>query len=87
MCRRRKKEPGLLTALDELMVDATAGDPLSGLLWTHKSLRKIQRALRAKGYHLSQTTISRLLRGRNYSMRVNGKRIAVGWHSRRASHR
>ncbi len=58
------------------MFDATAGDPLSGLLWTHKSLRKIQRALRAKGYPLSQTTISRLLRERKYSMRVNCKRLA-----------
>ncbi len=58
------------------MVDATAGDPLSGLLWTHKSLRKIQHALRTRGYRLSPTTISRLLRERNYSMRVNAKRLA-----------
>ena len=58
------------------MADATAGDPISGLLWSHKSLRKIERALRATGYEVSRATISRLLRLRKYSLRVNCKRIA-----------
>jgi len=65
-----------MTALDHLMKDATAGDPISGLLWTHKSLRQIRRALRREGYTLSLTTISRLLRQRSYSLRVNRKRVA-----------
>jgi len=66
----------VLKVLDELMADATAGDPISGLKWTHKSLSKIQRTLRAKGYRMSRTTISRLLRQQDYSLRVNCKRVA-----------
>ncbi len=58
------------------MVDESAGDPISGLKWTHKSLRKIQQALADEGFTISLPTISRLLRERDYSLRVNHKRIA-----------
>jgi hypothetical protein len=61
--------------LDTVVQDATAGDPISGLKWTHKSLRKISRALRVR-YPLSAPTISRLLRLGRYSLRVNRKRLA-----------
>lgn len=55
------------------MRDETAGDPMTGLLWTHKSLAKIRDALQAAGYCVSVPTIGRLLRSRNYSLRVNYK--------------
>jgi hypothetical protein len=60
--------------LEALMVEETAGDPISGLKWTHKSLRKIQQAL-ARAYPISLPTISRLLQARDYSLRVNHKRL------------
>jgi hypothetical protein len=66
----------LLKALDEVMVEDTAGDPISGLKWTHKSLRKIQTALDDQGYEISPPTISRLLQAGDYSLQVNYKRIA-----------
>ena len=65
-----------MKALDEVMVEETAGDPISGLKWTHKSLGKIQTALDSEGYPLSPPTISRLLQDRDYSLQVNHKRIA-----------
>lgn len=55
------------------MADETAGDPLTGLKWTHKSLCHIQRALAGQGFCLSPPTISRLLLGCDYSLRVNHK--------------
>jgi len=58
------------------MVEDTAGDPISGLKWTHKSLRKIQGSLAKEGYPISPPTVSRLLQGRDYSLQVNHKRIA-----------
>lgn len=58
------------------MVEDTAGDPISGLKWTHKSLRKIQTALGKESSPLSPPTISRLLQGRDYSLQVNHKRVA-----------
>ena len=65
-----------MKALDEVMVEDTAGDPISGLKWTHKSLRKIQTAVDGGGYAISPPTISRLLQARDYSLQVNHKRIA-----------
>ena len=58
------------------MKDDTAGDPISGLKWTHKSLRKIKTVLDKKGYPLSSPTISRLLQEQDYSLQVNHKSIA-----------
>jgi hypothetical protein len=66
----------LLKALEKMMVEETAGDPSSGLKWTHKSLRKIQTALAKEGYSISSPTVSRLLQERDYSLQVNHKRIA-----------
>ena len=65
-----------MKALDQMMVENTAGDPISGLKWTHKSLRKIQTALDKEGYSISPPTISRLLQESDYSLQVNRKRIS-----------
>jgi hypothetical protein len=58
------------------MVDTTAGDPMSGLRWTHRSSRKIAAELRHQGYDLGATTVRRLLRQDGYALRVNRKRLA-----------
>lgn len=55
------------------MEDATAGDPITGLKWSHKSLRKIRKKL-PRHYRVSPTTLSRLLQKRSYSLRANCKR-------------
>lgn len=65
-----------MKVLDEVLIEDTAGDPISGLKWTHKSLRKIQTSLEKEGYLLSPPTISRLLQERDYSLRANHKRLA-----------
>jgi Rhodopirellula transposase DDE domain/Winged helix-turn helix len=62
--------------LEDLLRDDTAGDPISGLKWTHRSLRKIQDALRRRGIKLSPPTIARLLRRLGFSLRTNRKRLA-----------
>jgi Rhodopirellula transposase DDE domain len=62
--------------VEELLRDATAGDPISGLKWTHRSLRKIQKALRRRGIRLTPPTIARLLRQLHFSLRTNRKRLA-----------
>jgi len=62
--------------LEELLQDATAGDPVSGLKWTHRSLRKIQKALRRRKLKLTPPTIARLLQRLHFSLRTNRKRLA-----------
>jgi hypothetical protein len=67
---RRKKSPGVLNALDDLLEDTVAGDPVSGLKWTHRSLRKLRKALRRRRIRLALGTIARLLRDRGFSLRT-----------------
>lgn len=62
--------------MGELLQDATAGDPISGLKWAHRSLRKLCRALRRRGLRLSPPTLARLLRRLGFSLRTNRKRLA-----------
>jgi hypothetical protein len=57
------------------MRDATAGDPISGLKWSRKSLRKISRVLRRRCCRISAPTVSRLLKKDGYTLRVNSKRL------------
>src|SRR5205823_154025 len=80
---RGDQAPGVLTALDELLKDATAGDPITGLKWTHRSLRKLCKALRRQGIKLSPHTVARLLRGNRFSLRTCRKQRAGLRHADR----
>ncbi len=65
-----------MNVLQELLEDATAGDPISGIKWTNRSLRKLQKALRWRRIPLARGTLARLLRQQHYSLRTNRKRLA-----------
>jgi DDE family transposase len=66
----------VLTALEDLLQDATAGDPISGLKWSRKTLEKLSSQLRTEGVIIGRSTIARLLRERDYSLKSNRKSIA-----------
>jgi Rhodopirellula transposase DDE domain len=66
----------VLRALEQLLQDATAGDPITGLKWTHRSLRKLCRALRRQGWKVSPPTVARWLRQRGFSLRTCRKQKA-----------
>jgi hypothetical protein len=66
----------LVDALQQVVQDATAGDPISGLRWMHKATRNVAAELRRRGFQVSHATIARLLRLLEYSLRTNRKRLA-----------
>jgi hypothetical protein len=72
-----------MRALQELVRDDTAGDPISGMHWTHRSLRKICKALKRHGVTLAPHTVARLLRQLGYSLRTCRKLKAGLHHSDR----
>ena len=49
---------------------------MGGLRWTHKTTRKLAAELRRRGVTISYTTVARLLREQDYSLRTNRKRLA-----------
>lgn len=56
----------------------TAGDPMGGLKWTHRTTAKIAAELRSGGIDVSTGTVARLLKGMGYSLRVNHKKVSNG---------
>ncbi len=56
----------------------TAGDPMSGLLWTRKTTEKISAELGEIGIAVSPTTVGQLLKKLNYSLKCNSKKVSNG---------
>jgi hypothetical protein len=65
----------VIEAIRALLKHETAGDPVTGLKWTRRSLDKIARELRTLGLGVSPTTVARLLREMDYSLRANRKKL------------
>jgi hypothetical protein len=63
----------LVDAIDRLVEPTERGDPQSPLRWTCKSLNNLQRELRAQGYSVGRTKISKILRSMGYSLQGNRK--------------
>ena len=63
-----------MKVLDELLADATAGDPITGIKWTRKTVRGLSRALKRRKIKVGRTTVGRVLRERDYALRSNRKR-------------
>jgi hypothetical protein len=60
--------------------DETAGDPMSEQKWQRSSLRHLMDEMERLGYWISHTTIARLLKGMDYSLKVNAKRLSGSDH-------
>lgn len=66
-------QPGIVEALEKIVNPHTSGDPMNPLLWTSKSLRKIQSELKAQNYHIGYVTIGEILKSKGYSLQGNKK--------------
>ena len=65
------------------MAHETAGDPVSGLKWTHRTTDKLADELRGLGIDVCPQTVARLLKAMGYSLRVNHKKLAGASHPNR----
>jgi hypothetical protein len=68
----------VIEAIAALLEHDTAGDPITGIKWSRRTIVKIADALRQK-YRilLSSNTVARLLRQMHYSLRLNQKKLAA----------
>jgi hypothetical protein len=65
--------PHLFEDLEQIISPYTRGDPMNPLRWCSKSLRKIAKAMQAKGYKISHSSIEKYLQNNNYSLQSNRK--------------
>jgi Rhodopirellula transposase DDE domain len=73
-------DPGLVSALMDLIEPEERGDPVSPLRWTTKSLRNLASALRDQGYRVSYSTVANLLREAGFSLQGNAKVLEGAAH-------
>ena len=72
--------PVIARALDRLLAETTAGDPMSALRWTNKSTRTLATDLTRQGYAVSHVTVARCLHGLGYSLQANVKAVEGTQH-------
>jgi len=75
-----------MNAIGEIMKFETAGDPVSGCKWTHKTTGKIARELKRMGIHVAANTVGKLLKKMDYSLRKNLKSLESGLRNPPAPH-
>jgi hypothetical protein len=63
-------QPGIVDALEALVSPETRGDPESPLRWTTKSLHWLSKGLYARGFQVSERTVSRLLKAAGYRLQA-----------------
>jgi len=73
--RAKEREPTLMSDLEDIMKESTAGDPMSLLKWTYKSTYAIAEELQSKGHKVSHDTVRRLLKENGYSLQANRKAL------------
>lgn len=66
-------DPGLTGALERIMDENTAGDPMNLLLWTNKSTTAIAEELTRQGHPVSADTVANRLKELDYSLQANVK--------------
>ena len=79
--RLEEADPGLAAALERIMEENTAGDPMSLLRWTNKTTLRIAGELTRLGHSVSDETVRRRLAEMGYSLQANAKNLeesAVG---------
>ena len=70
-----EKDPEIITDLEKIMDENTAGDPMSLLKWTNKSTYKIADELKKLKHKIDPDTVGRLLKNNDYSLQANKKSI------------
>jgi hypothetical protein len=75
----------LVTEIEKILEESSAGDPMSKIKWTCKSTRNISEILLKKGIKVSNVTVMNILKGQGYSLRSNKKMLPGKNHPDRDS--
>jgi arginine repressor len=70
----------VIKAIRRLLALDTAGDPMTGLKWTHRTPEKISEQLKQAEIDVSPKTVARLMKKIGYALRVNHKKKSIRRH-------
>src|ERR1700730_6961350 len=77
------KDPGIEVALEGILSDEVAGDPMGRQRWVRTSIRNLSKLLTEQGHQIGHGAVARLLRKLGYSLQVNKKKQAGAQHPER----
>jgi len=66
--------PGIVPALERLLSDEVAGDPMSKQRWVRSSLRRLSERLKEEGHPASTGVVRLLLRDMGFSLKANQRK-------------
>jgi transposase len=72
--RVEEKQPGITAALERLMANDIAGDPMTEKRWVRVTLTRLSEQLRQQGFRAVEKTVRRLLKQMGFSMKANKRR-------------
>ena len=78
-----EKDSQLNGSLIKIMEEDTAGNPMSFVKWTNKSLHKIEKEIKKRGHNMSYRTIGRRLKEMGYSLQANKRTFEGSSHPER----
>jgi hypothetical protein len=70
-------DPKIEAAIEQLLAEEIAGDPMGAQRWVRSSLRNISRRLKERGHQACHHTVARIMRKKGYSLRL-AKKTQVG---------
>jgi hypothetical protein len=68
------KDPTILSAIERLLADEIAGDPMGEQRWVRSSLRHLSERLASEGHPASPGTVGRLLKKMGFSLKTNRRK-------------
>jgi hypothetical protein len=67
-------DPAIVPALERLLEDEIAGDPMTQQKWIRTSLRMLSEKLSQEGHRASSATVARLLKDMDFSLKANKRK-------------
>ena len=67
-------DPAIVPALERLLADEIAGDPMTEQKWVRSSLRTLSKKLADEGHRASTATVARLLKDMDFSLKANKRK-------------
>jgi len=69
-----EKDPAIVPALERLLANEIAGDPMTEQKWIRTSTRTLSERLTDEGHRASSATVARLLKGLGFSLKANRRK-------------
>ena len=80
-----EKNPDIKNEIQSILEENTAGDPMSDIKWTNKSVRNIANELNSPKKHIGKDTVASIVKDLGFSLQLNKKSFEGGTSAERDS--